>query len=165
MQRQKDAVINTILSVLSERGVTYTMGGEVTMKDTLTADDKTKCRAILLEGFLNNTIEMSDGARAKHNTESLMKTYVNGLLNNWIKKHPPFNCGQKYVPANPGSRAGQGDETIKALRAILKQPGLDQESIDEVNEAIAQRLAEIKPSAVVEINVDALPEHLKHLAK
>ena len=164
MEKQKTAVINTILSTLKSRGVDYELNGETSMNEVLTSDDKAKCRAILLEGFMSGDIEMSDQAREKYNDESSMKTYVSGVLNNWIKKHPPFNNGQKYVPVNKGSRAGSGDEQIRELRKLLKLTN-DPQATAEINQAIQDRLAEIKPSAVVEINVDALPEHLKHLAK
>ena len=111
-----------------------------------------------------NEIEMSEQARAKHNDESKMRVYVSGLLNNWIKKHPPFNAGKKYVPVNKGSRTGSSDPQIKAMRALLKTTN-DEESIAKINEAIQTRLAEIRPAQTVEIDVDALPEHLRHLAK
>jgi len=164
MEKQKTAVCNTLLSVLTDEHRSAVESKEVAMKDVLTPDQKAKVRAIILEGLMTNKIEMTEQARAKHNTEALMKTYVSGLVNNWIKKNPDFNCGVKYEPKNKGSRAGQGDEQIKALRQLLKQT-TDPQATDEINKAISERLAEIRPQQVVTINVDALPEHLKHLAK
>ena len=163
MKGQKEAVVSTLLSVLAERGVEYEQNGEVIMKDILTPDDKAKVREQIIAGFIAGEIQISDDARTKHTANGFV-SYTNGLVNNWIKKNPAFNAGQKYIPTNPGSRAGQGDDTIKALRGLLKGEQTA-EAIIEINQAIAQRLAEIKPSSVVEINVDHLPESLRHLVK
>jgi len=159
---QKQAVVNTILSVLKERGVDYEMKGEVKMSDIFTKDDRNKVRDIITAGFIAGSIDISENAHAKH-VENGFITYTNGLIKNWVKKNPDFNCGEKYTPKNPGSRAGQGDETVRALRSLLKT-ALDDEMRDEVNQALKNRLEEISPKNTIEINVDALPEHLKHLA-
>ena len=159
---QKQAVVNTILSVLKERGVDYEMKGEVKMSDIFTKDDRNKVRDIITAGFIAGSIDISENAHAKH-VENGFITYTNGLIKNWVKKNPDFNCGEKYTPKNPGSRAGQGDETVRALRSLLKT-ALDDEVRDEVNQALKNRLEEISPKNTIEINVDALPEHLKHLA-
>lgn len=165
MKSQKQAVVNTLLSLLEERGVNYEIGGETPIKEVLIKEDYTRANAILSAGFEAGEISLSDNAKAKYlGNESGMKTYVNGLIKNWVKKNPDFNAGNKYVPANPGSRAGQGDETVRALRALLKT-NLDDEVRTEVNQALQDRLAEIKPKNVVTINVDALPESLRHLVK
>ena len=159
---QKQAVVNTILSVLKERGVDYEMKGEVKMSDIFTKDDRNKVRDIITAGFIAGSIDISENAHAKH-VENGFITYTNGLIKNWVKKNPDFNCGEKYTPKNPGSRAGQGDETVRALRSLLKT-ALDDEMRDEVNQALKNRLEEISPKNTIEINVDALPEHLRHLA-
>ena len=160
---QKQAVVNTILSVLKERGVDYEMKGEVKMSDIFTKDDRNKVRDIITAGFIAGSIDISENAHAKH-VENGFITYTNGLIKNWVKKNPDFNCGEKYTPKNPGSRAGQGDETVRALRSLLKT-ALDDEMRDEVNQALKNRLEEISPKNTIEINVDALPDHLRHLVK
>lgn len=160
---QKQAVVNSILSVIKERtGDDYVMGGEVKMSDIFTKDDHNKVREMIIAGFIAGEVNISDDARAKH-TDNNFVTYTNGLIKNWVKKNPDFNSGEKYTPANPGSRAGQGDETVRALRSLLKT-NLDDEVRIEVDQALKDRLEEIAPKNVVTINVDALPEHLKHLA-
>ena len=164
MKSQKESVCNTILSVLSARGYEYELGCETPIKSVLTDDDKKQIRAIVLEGFMSGDISMTEQAREKYNDETKMKTYVSGVVNNWIKKNPEFNGGNKYVPANPGSRAGQGDEQIKALRGLKKTTN-DPQALAEIETAINNRLAEIKPAQTVTIDVEALPEHLKHLVK
>lgn len=165
MKNQRTATCETILSVLSARGVNYELNGSVSIKELLNADDKKQIRDIVKSGFLNGEIEMSDDAKKKYfGDDTAMNSYVNGLVNNWIKKAPEFNGGEKYAPKNPGSRAGQGDEQIRAMRQ-LKKTTTDEIILAEIDKAIEARLAEIKPESVVEINVDALPEHLRHLVK
>ena len=164
MKSQKNAVCELLLLVLSMRDVEYTLNGEVNIKDVLTPSDKAWVRQEVTKGFYEGEISMSEQAQAKFlSNETEMKKYVHGLVNNWIKKCPDFNQGSKYVPKNPGSRAGQGDDQVKAMRNLKKTTN-DLTAIAEIDKAIADRLAEIKP-ATVEINVEALPEHLRHLVK
>lgn len=163
---QKDAVINTILSVLKERGIDYEMSGPTRMKDVLTSEDLTKIKSIVFEGFKTGSINMTDKSKDKYSDETELKGYVSGVVGNWIKKYPEFNKGEPYVPKNKGSRAGSGDEQIRALRN-LKKTVTDTQVLAEIDESIAARLKEIQAEKAkdVEINVDALPEHLKHLVK
>lgn len=165
MKSQKNAVCNALLSVLKERGIDYELNGEATIKSVLTSEDKATVKAILIEGFNNDKIVLSDSAKAKYiGNPTGLSTYVNGLINNWIKKNPEFNSGIKYAPENPGSRAGSGDEQIRAMRGLKKTTN-DPATLEAIDKEIAMRLAEIKPASVVEINVEALPESLRHLVK
>jgi len=163
MKSQKQAVTESLLTVLNERGVRYEPNGEVIMNDILTPDDKAKARTILINGFKDRTIQLSEQARIKHEPNGFV-SYTNGLLNNWIKKNKEFNNGIGYVPKNPGSRAGSGDESIRAMRALKKTTN-DPAIIAEIDKQISERLAEIKPVQTVTIDVDALPESLRHLVK
>lgn len=161
---QKEAVVNTLLSVLRDRDVEYEMKGEISLKSVLTKEDKAKVHAILLAGFESQEISMTDKARANNNTEAKMKSYVGGLISNWVKKNPEFNNGKSYIPENKGSRTGQSDEQIKNLR-LMKKTITDEETLAEIDEAIADRLAIIKPESVIVVKAEAIPEHLRHLVK
>ena len=72
-----------------------------------------------------------------------------------------LNNGIKYVAKSPGSRTNASDAQLKALRQLLKQC----EAIDKpaIQQAIDDRIAELKPT--ITINIDALPDSLKHLVK
>ena len=165
MESQKNAVCNAILCVLAERGVNYELNGETILKDVFNKADQEKVRMIITEGLEAEEITFSDDAKAKYiGNEAGMKPYVNGLIKNWVKKNPDFNNGEKYEPENKGSRVGQGDEQVRALRSLLKTTN-DPEVQAEIQEALDARIAEIKPAQTVTINVDALPEHLRHLVK
>lgn len=158
MISQKDAVTNVVMSVFPN----YELGGEVILSDIMTSEQKNTIREKLVAGFRSGQVQMSSEASEKYAYDTELKKYVSGLLDNWIRKNPQFNNGQAYSTKNPGSRSGSGDATIKALKALLKTVS-DTETKNEVQQAIDSRLAEIKPEAKVEINVDALPEHLRHL--
>jgi hypothetical protein len=159
MVNQKQAVTNAVLSVFPD----YQLGGEVTLQEILTSDAKSQIKTIICEGFMSGKIEMSDEGKAKYfsNPTELSK-YVVGLVNNWVRKNPEFNSGNGYVTKNPGSRKGAGDETLKALRQLLKVT-TDNQVKQEIQAEIDSRLESLKPK--VEINLDALPAHLRHLVK
>lgn len=158
MVSQKDAVTHVVMSVFPN----YQLGGEVVLSDIMTTEQKNTIKERLVAGFRSGQIQMSAEASDKYAYDSELKKYVSGLLDNWIRKNPQFNNGQTYSTKNPGSRSGSGDAQIKALKALLKTV-TDSETKNQVQQAIDARLTELKPESKVEINVDALPEHLRHL--
>lgn len=165
MKSQREATVNAILSVLEERGETFELGGNVNVSDVLNAEDKKKVQTILATGFNKGEIAMSDDAKTKYiGNTSEMNKYVSGLINNWVRKFPDFNAGAKYEAKNPGSRAGTGDEQVREMKKLLSATS-DETSKTLIQEAIDARLAEIKPVSKVTINVDALPDFLRHLVK
>lgn len=164
MMNQKTAVVSTILAVLSDRGVSYELNGPTPVSEVLTDADYAIIKQTLVNGFKENKIEMSEEARGKYSDEAKLKSYVSGLVSNWVRKEKSFNCGSKYEIKNPGSRAGQGDEQIKEMKALLSVT-TDPAHKALIQSAIDARIAEIKPSQAVEIDVSKLPESLRHLVK
>ena len=160
MQSQKDAVVKSVMSVVED----YTLNQESPLSEVITKDQKDRVKAILFNGFRNGDIELSTEAATKFRADAELKKYVSGLLDNWIRKYPGFNAGQSYVTKNPGSRSGSGDAQVKALKALLKTV-TDNEVRAQVEQAINDRLAEIKPETKITIDVEALPENLRHLVK
>lgn len=156
---QRSAVVSTIISVLSERGVSYEMNGELSISEVLTESDRSKIISIICSGFKAGNIEMSTEARGKYAADAELKKYVVGLVNNWIRKAPEFNSGNTYQAKNPGSRTGSSDPKLKALKTLLSTVSEDQKSA--VQDAIDARLEELKPK--ITIDTDLLPEHLRHL--
>lgn len=165
MKNQKEATVSAIMSVYKEKfGSDYVLNSETPISDFIKTEEKAKVREILLAGFKAQTIAMTEEGKSTNNTDALMKKYVDGLINNWLRKYDAFNGGNKYVAKNPGSRRGAGDDTAKALKTLLAQvKGTDSEA--DVQEALDKRLAEIAPTKSVEINIEALPESLRHLVK
>ena len=160
---QKTATINAILSVLKDRGVEYEMNGEVKMSDVLTADDKVKVRALIFTAFQAGEVEFKESFIDKVADDAKLKSYVSGLLNNWVRKNKEFNCGVVYKAKNPGSRAGSQDPEIKEMRKLLKVTA-DESAKATIQAAIDAKLAEIKATTNdIKIDVNSIPEALRHL--
>ena len=162
---QREATYNAIKSVLEANNISFEDG--MNTKEVLTPEIKKEIRGVLFEGFRANSISYTAAfASSKLNNDSELNKYCGGLISNWIKKDKRLNGNVKYVIKNPGSRAGQSDEQVRELRKLLKTvAGTDAET--EVKKALDARIAEVKATKVpaVTINVDALPEALRHLVK
>ena len=163
---QKQAVVSTIIATLAERDVEYEMGGELTISEVLTDADRASVRECLFSMFRTNEVGFKDEATAaKYESDSELKKYESGLVNNHIRKTKEFNCGQAYKAKNPGSRVS--DAQLKALKALLAQYDAESDDYNEICKAIDVRTAELAAEKVksVAINVDVLPDHLKALIK
>lgn len=164
---QRTATVNTILEVLQDRGIDYEVNGPTPISEVLIDSDKATIRERLFTMFRNNEVTMSDNFMStKLGDDSELKKYISGLVNNWIRKAKELNSGQAYVTKNPGSRAHVGDEQLKELMKLATQIGSGNEGYEDVMQAIKQRKDEIAATKTktAPINIDALPEHLKHLA-
>ena len=115
---------------------------------------------ILVAGFQSKAIAY-DGDLPN---EADLKSYVSGLLSNWLRKDKRLNGNINYVPKNPGSRTGITDPSIKAMKALLSTKS-DPAECAEIQAFIDRRLAEVKPAKVVTVNVADLPEALRRLVK
>ena len=157
--KQNDAVFQAVCSVFEQDG----FDGAV----ELTKQQKDSVVSIVTEGILNGSVDFSTEAKAKHDTDAKVKAYTNGMVSNHLRKDKRLNGGEKYEAKNPGSRSGNGDEQLKALRA-LKSTLTSTEDIEAIDQAIGTRLAEIqsaKAKPTAPININALPEAFRHLAK
>jgi len=154
---QRDATCNALIAVLSDRGVSYELNGPTPISEVLTPDDKTKVRAMLFTSFRKGDIDFK--SPEKLSDDKYLKDYISGLVNNWIRKAPEFNCDMTYQAKNPGSRAGSGDEMIREMKKLLSVTS-DPEAKQVIAEAITRRQAEIKPTTVT-VNVDVLPAELR----
>jgi hypothetical protein len=145
---QKAAVFNAVSHVVG----TFPDTGGV----ELTKEQRAQVNMILFEGFRDGSIELD-----REYTDSELKGYVSGLQSNWLRKDKRLNGGISYVPKNPGSRAGQGDSQLKALRALLKTQ-VEPTKIDEIMTYINKRVAEIgaHKAKTVTVNVADLPAEL-----
>lgn len=143
---QKTAVYNAITSVLKENGVDFEDGMDV--GPLMTRELRAQVNQILFEGFKNEEIEI-DGTRS----DSELKSYVSGLQSNWIRKDKRLNGDTKYVAKNPGSRAGQGDPQLRAMRNLLKLATTDEDRA-EIQEHIEQRMAAIAAEKAKSLEID-----------
>jgi len=160
MMTQKDAVFNTVKSVLNEAG--KSIDGQVVLTD----DERKACLAVLTTTMQQGEILVSEAKQAKMTTEKDYRDYSANILNNWVRKDKRLNGDTTYVPKNPGSRAGAGDDQVKELKK-LKSTLSDPEAQAEVQAAIDERIAELRAernqAKVEDIKIDAIPEHLRHL--
>lgn len=149
---QKEATFAAIVNVC----------GKVDGKYSPTKEQRAQVNNILLEGFRSGKVGYDGDFNALE--EKDQKSYVSGLQSNWLRKDRRLNGNVEYQPKNPGSRAGSNDASIKAMRALLETKS-DPTEKAEIQSFIDKRLAEIKPSKTVTINVDDLPEELRYLAE
>lgn len=157
---QRTATVNTILSVLNERGVNYELNGETPIFEVLTDTDKAKTREILFTMFRQGEIEHKASFQSKVDDDSELKKYISGLVNNWIRKTKEFNGGVKYEAKNPGSRAGSQDEKVKEMRKLLSIT-TDPTAKAMIQQAIDERVASLKAEKnQVEIDYSVLPAEL-----
>ena len=165
MKNQKEATVETILAVLEERGVTYEIGGDVPVSEVLTDKDKASVRECLFAMFRDGSVSYKAEFQPKVDDDTELKKYISGLTNNWIRKYKGFNSGEQYVAKNPGSRQHVGDEQLRELKKLSIQCAGDESAMAQITEAIAIRTAELasEKAKTVTINVDALPESLRHL--
>lgn len=131
----------------------------------LTKDQREAVRKEVCQGFNDGDIDFSESAKAKYNTDAKLNGYVSGLISNWLRKDNRLNGDVKYVPKNPGSRAGQGDPQVRELRKLKKiHMGTEKEA--EIQGFIDNRLKSISKDKVKKIDIDysQLPKELQDLA-
>ena len=165
--KQSDAVFNVTTQVLAANGITFTPG-ETIIHDVITKEVRAAIADRLVSLFQEGQIELKDtpANQAKLQDPKLLRGYVAGLITNWHNKDKRLNAGAKYEAKNPGSRQGAQDPVIKELKTLLKhmEDKGDDANAEKVKEAIASRLAEIKPLAETPtINLEVIPEHLRDL--
>lgn len=143
---QKEAVFKAVTEVKGAK----TFDGPV----NLSRDERDKVSKLVAESFTKGEVSFADGKRDGKE----LSTYVSGLISNWLRKDDRLNGHTKYVPKNPGSRAGNGDGALKAMRALLATID-DPDQRAEIQEAIEKRVSELKPKKTIDL--DNLPEHLR----
>lgn len=152
MQSQREAVYNAVINVV----------GQLDGKYELSKNQRDEVVMIVSQGIEEGNVVFSDSARTKYHSSALVKTYTVGLVSNWLRKDTRLNGGVKYQPKNPGSRTGQTDPQLKALRALLKQQ-TDSTMISKIESHIESRKAEIQAEKLksVEIDYSQIPAELK----
>jgi prophage DNA circulation protein len=156
MKKQNDAVFAAVCLVLNAQSFDEAV--------KLDSHQRKEVVDIVAKGIFNKEVDFSDEAWEKHNTFEKIRSYTVGMVSNHLRKDKRLNGGEKYEIKNPGSRASQGDavlKNMKALRATLTDP----EQIQAVDDAIANREAELKAekAKTVTIDIDKIPEELRHL--
>ena|SRR5665213_10722 len=141
---QKEAVFTAVVNVLSQEGIDIVEGAPVVM----TKEFRAQVNNILFEGFRKGSIELD-----REFSDSDLKGYVSGLQSNWLRKDKRLNGGTQYIAKNPGSRAGSGDPSLKAMRTLLSTLTSDTDKA-EVQSHIDIRLSEIQASKAKTVAID-----------
>lgn len=110
---QKEAVFQAVSKVLNEVGVSFEQGN-TDVKTLMTKELRAQVNQILFESFRSGAIVL-DGEKS----DKELRQYVSGLQTNWLGKDKRLNGNVSYVAKNPGSRVGNTDAQIKALRGLL----------------------------------------------
>lgn len=156
--KQVDAVIEAVKSVL---GDAFVPG----VKVELTKEQRASVVAMVTEGLTSGTVQFSPEARAKHEAAGTIKTYVGGLVTNWLAKSPELNGGVKHEIKAPGSRSESNElKQARALKAYLESRGEDVTAVDSFI-AKLEADAAAKATKTKELDLSALPEELRALAK
>jgi hypothetical protein len=137
---QKEAVYQAVINVCGVADGAYVP----------TKEQRALIAQILIAGFVGESIEL--GADKDYDEKEL-KNYVSGLQSNWLRKDGRLNGNVKYVAKNPGSRAGQGDTAVKAMRMLLDSK-TDKAERAEIQAFIDKRLKEVKPPKAQELTED-----------
>jgi hypothetical protein len=127
--KQGEAVFQAVVNVTGKQDGAY----------VLTTEQRAEVREILFEGFKQGKIVLSKGY-----TDKELDAYIPGLISNWLRKDPRLNGGVKYTPKNPGSRAGQGDETVRNMKLLLDTVK-DPAGRAHIQAKIDERVAALKP--------------------
>ena len=117
---QREAVYTATKSVLTDAAVKFEDGNNI--NTVMTEDFRKRVHAIVIESFKSGAVEFkaTPSNDAKLANDSELSSYVSGLISNWYRKDKRFNGNTQYTAKNPGSRAGQGDPQLKALRQLAK---------------------------------------------
>ena len=154
--KQREAVYNAVCQVTGEHNFDEAV--------SLTAEQRKSANETITQGIANGEVDFSDEAKAKYSTPEKIGTYVSGLISNWLRKDKRLNGNVTYVPANPGSRAGQGDPQLRELRKLKRMHEGTQQG-EEIQSYIDDRLIALQALKTKSIKIDAsqIPEELQGL--
>ncbi len=97
--KQKDAVVQAVKTVLGSR---FTESAAA--KSLLSDDDLETVRKSVLDGILAGSVEFGK----ETSDQKAVQRYVNGMVDNHLRKAKELNGGTKYVPERRKSAASAG---------------------------------------------------------
>lgn len=158
--KQVQAVINAVEDVLGEDFV----AGETNALEVLTKEQKSAVQEIVLNGVLNGSVTFS---KSTDDVEEV-KRYVNGMVDNHLRRSKVLNGGTTYKSSGKGSKK---DPQLRELNKLLNtlEPGT--EKYNQVQQHISARQTQIqaertqRQAAQVRASIDTsvLPENLANM--
>jgi hypothetical protein len=133
---QKQAVVNAVQTVL---GAKYTNGTAV--KTIITKDELNEVRQLVFEGIKANTISLNK----TYTDDTLLRRYVNGMVDNHLRKAKELNGGSSYSPSakRGSSKKAPKDPQLDTLKKLAKSMKSDNPEFTKVQAAITARETEL----------------------
>lgn len=156
MLNQRQGVYVSTMNVLAEHGISFDDGQAGGAEAVVTKDIRAEIMNVVVAGFQAGEIEMSAEGQAKYSEEKKLRSYVSGLISNWFRKDLRLNGNAKHEVKNPGSRAGAGDEQLKALKMLRDAKADDAAAVTAINQAIEDRKSELKVTKIVTLTEEQL---------
>lgn len=156
---QKQAVVNAVAEVLGSSFVS----GTTVARDLLTAEQLSSVRESVFSGIMAGSVAFSKPLA----DSAAVRRYVNGMIDNHLRKASELNGSTKYVAS--GSPRGSRDPQLSTLRKLLKTYEEGSEQYAEVLSAISAReatLASEKAAArsakrAGNVDISSLPAELQ----
>ena len=132
---QKDAVFSVVTSVIEDAGFNFEVGKD-DASSLLTKTLRTQINSELVRMFDNSEVDLSDEARSKLNDAASLRSYVSGLVSNWLRKDARLNGGTTT------GKSISVDPQLRALRK-LQSSQTDPSRRLEIQKFIDKRTAEL----------------------
>lgn len=161
---QKDAVVNEVKKFLGS-----SFDSSTPAKELLTEKQLKDIKTNIFNGILDGSIEFGK----EITNEKEVSSYVSGMVSNYLRKSKELNGGETYVAQSTGR--GSRDAQTAELNKLLKSYKEGTEEYSQILLAIEARKATIiaekapvakekKIKEFASINLDSLPENLRHFA-
>jgi len=167
--KQREAVYKVTTEVLASKGIEF-MPTVTDVRDLVNTEIRSEITDHIVTMFQEGQVEFksTESNQEKLTDAKKLRSYVTGLITNWFNKDTNLNGGSKYEAKNPGTRSP--DAQLKELRILKKhlEAKNDTDNLPRVEQAIAERVAELKsekaPASIPAVDPDNLPDFLRDLA-
>lgn len=155
--KQVQAVINAVTDVL---GDDFTPSS-TNVLSVITKEQKASVREAVFAGIISGEVEYNKDTT----DETAVRRYVNGMVDNHLRKSRILNGGNTYKPTGTGSKR---DPQLRELNKLLKtfEPGTDNHNkvlqhIDtRTQQIVAEKTQKQAASARASIDTSILPDNL-----
>jgi len=160
-KRQKDAVVEAVISVLGDSFV----GGTTIVKDIITPEQKSEIKELVFNGIVSG--EIGYGKDLEDTKE--IKRYANGVVDNHVRRAKELNAGTVYKPSKEGTKR---DPQLKELNKLLNSGQFPEDGeqyaaivshIETRTNQLASERAAKRSGSPAPVDADMLPAHLQNL--
>ena len=158
---QKQAVVNAVAEVL---GSTFVSGSTVA-REILTSEQLSSIRETVFSGVMSGSVAFGKSL----SDEKLVRRYINGMIDNHLRKASELNGSTKYVASS--AARGSRDPQLATLRKLLKTFEEGSEQYSQVLTAIESREAALTSEKAAarsakrsaNIDISTLPAELQSM--